>query len=864
MPNNILKIITTHTGADFDALSSLIAASKLYPDAYIFIPGSPERKVREYLDSEYFPGNMISYGEMQNENLELLVIVDTRYLSRLGRIREFITDETEIHMYDHHPRTEEDMKGDVDVMKNYGATTTILVEKIIESQIEINPGEATLLALGIYEDTGCLTYPLTTSSDMDIVSYLMKSGANLRTISKYAVHEINEEQVSLLDTLLKSKSFIKVGSDKVAFMHAAINDYIEELAVVVHRAMDIINPDALFVFIEIQSKILCISRSKSEDINVGVMLTYFRGGGHPTAASATFLNTDYNEVKKKMVAYLEKNIAKTEGLPMIKKSAKVIPHYHTAETAYHTLTHLNLEYAPVGDIDGSLAGCVQKAELDKAVRHGMAEHGVTEFITMNVPSADESEDPKNISKKLASSGFDFLVMKKDSVITGLIEKKESSIETIVDDAGEPSYELVRSKLENNLSQGVLEILELAVEIADQMGIGVFCVGGMVRDIIMDKKHKDIDLVVEKHGIEFGEKLAKKLDGHISTHRKFNTAVIKLPDREIDVATLRKEYYEFPAALPLIEKGTLKQDLYRRDFTVNAMAIQLNPEEECGKLIDYFGGRKDLQKKIIRILYPLSFIEDPTRIFRAIRFEKRFGFVLSAETLSQLKKTVSMDIHSYLTSDRVKEEIIMILKEPDPHEIFLRLDELGVLNSIHSSLKITDNIYNTIKEYNNVVEGLPEGVKEEVKKRQWTIMLLILISELEKETGKKVLEGFHFSLKYISIYLEVKEYSQKIINLLNKDISNARIYKALNFLKEDVLFYIICTASDKKVEENIVKYLNEIKNIKISTCGKDLKEMGFKTGPIFSEILNTLKMARINCIIENADQEKDFIKKNFVF
>lgn len=811
-----MKVVTTHSGADFDALASILAASKIYPDAVMFLPGSPEKKVREYLAAEEFPGKLVEFRELRGKKLDLLIVVDTRFESRLGRIKNLIDENTKIHIYDHHPRTNKDIKGDIDVIKKCGATTTMLIEKMIEQDIPIDPTEATMLAMGIYEDTGCLTYPITTSNDLEAVSFLLKNGASLKTISKYIIHEMNEKQVDLLNKLLNSKSYIETRQGKIALVHEEILDYVEELAVVVHKVMDILKPDALFSLIKIRSRILCISRSRSKDIDVGKILSYFGGGGHPTAASATFEDTTISDVKQKLAGFLTENLWK--------KAEKVIPAFHTAEQALHTLNHLNLKYAPVGGSRGSITGIVQRTELEKAIRHGLSKHRVTEFITSEVPSIDESDPVQEITKK--------------------------------------TDEYVTSKLRNNLSRGVSHILKIASELADEMKITAYCVGGMVRDILMDINHQDMDLVVEKKGIEFAKKLSEKLNGHVNCHEKFKTAVIKLPSREIDVATLRKEYYEFPAALPEVTKGTLKQDLYRRDFTINAMAIQINPVSEHGKLIDYFEGRKDLEAGRVKILYPLSFIEDPTRIFRAIRFEKRFNFSLSDDTLQQLKKTVHMDIHSHLTTDRVREEIVLILEEDNPHDILSRLGELGVLNCIHPQIKISSSMYNSIKGYPEIPSEFHGELQNLWQNKKWAVFIFILLSELEIEKGKKVMEEFHFSRNFISKYLQSRKYSDRVTKLLKLELTDARLYKLLHNLCIEVLFYVMSVCIDTGVREKIIYYLNDLKDIKTCVDGNRLKDMGYTAGPVFTEILFVLKLARLNGNVNDLEEEKKFIIANF--
>jgi len=854
-----MQVITTHSGADFDALASLAAASKIYPKALIFLPGSPEKKVREYIDEEGLPVKINSYKSISREKIELLVIVDTRFRNRLGRLPELIEEETEIHIYDHHPRTEDDMKGKIDIRKKYGATSTILVHEIIKKNLPLTSREATLIATGIYEDTGCLTYPLTTPEDLEAVSYLLKEGADLKKVSQYVIQALNEKQVKLLNMLLESKTVMESPSGKIVFMEARINEYIEDLSVVVHKAMDILNPHALFAFISIGAKTICISRSASREINVGEILALFGGGGHPTAASVS-LSQSPEEIKKKV-----KNVILSETrtfkktLNVVKHAARIIPVSRTVEEAYHTLNHLNLEYAPVGDEKGRLYGVVERSEAEKAVRHGLNAHPVTEFISEQVPSVNAGLSPDEYARILSSSGYNFLLLKQDGKIVGVVDNKK---EEGTADIHTVSKESIDSKLKKYSDRQLKKILKAVGETADMMDLRAYCVGGMVRDILMGFRHKDVDIVVEKEGIKFAYRLGEKLKGRVSAHKKFNTAVIKLPDREIDVATLRKEYYEFPGALPDVSEGTLKQDLARRDFTVNAMAVQVSPSSEYGKLIDYFGGRNDIKNKKIKILYPLSFIEDPTRIFRAARFEKRFGFKITADTLDRIKSAVKMDIQNEVSSDRIKEELLLIFNENAPHEILLRLDELGAMKFINEDVKLTEGVYNKIRNFienKNLIS--PELIKLADKFRVF-ILVSILFSELPLSAGKDLLSRFHFPARFINCFSAALTKYNETAALLNRDLKPSEIFKLLNSFDDRVVLYIYFFTCKDSIREKIETYFEKLKKVTVSVNGETLKKMGYEPGPEFSKIINSVKYEKINGKIKTPEEEKEFIKSHY--
>ena len=247
---------------------------------------------------------------------------------------------------------------------------------------------------------------------------------------------------------------------------------------------------------------------------------------------------------------------------------------------------------------------------------------------------------------------------------------------------------IASMINNRLPKNMLNILKAAGELGDELGWEIYTVGGFVRDILLGRPNLDLDLVVEGDGIEFAEKFVEKLGGRVQAHPKFKTAVVILEDgQRVDVATARLEYYEYPAALPTVELSSVKMDLYRRDFTINALALRINPGR-YGQLVDFFGAERDIKNRTIRVLHSLSFVEDPTRILRAIRFERRFDFQIGGQTMRLIKNALNLELFSKLSGSRVTHELQWIMNEEDPLACLGRMQELGIMEAIHPLLKLT--------------------------------------------------------------------------------------------------------------------------------------------------------------------------------
>ena len=235
-----------------------------------------------------------------------------------------------------------------------------------------------------------------------------------------------------------------------------------------------------------------------------------------------------------------------------------------------------------------------------------------------------------------------------------------------------------SLMEEHLPRAMLEFMEQAGTVAEKMDFQAFAVGGFVRDLLLRRKNFDLDLVIEGEGIKFVRYFSSRNNFIAKYHSKFGTAQIRTPQGfKIDVASARREYYESPAALPVVELSSIHQDLYRRDFTINTLAIRLNPGH-FGEMIDFFGGQKDIKRRVIKVIHNLSFVEDPTRIFRALRFEQRFGFSLSKETADLIRNAVKMDIPHRLSESRIFGELKLILQEHNPPAIIKRMADFRTL------------------------------------------------------------------------------------------------------------------------------------------------------------------------------------------
>ena len=239
------------------------------------------------------------------------------------------------------------------------------------------------------------------------------------------------------------------------------------------------------------------------------------------------------------------------------------------------------------------------------------------------------------------------------------------------------------RIRQRLTPAMLSILKEAGGTASEMGYHAYAVGGMVRDLLLGLEQLDVDIVIEGDGIRFARHVALQQRAQVKSHERFGTATITFPDQlRVDIATARTEVYERPAVLPRVNPGTIRDDMRRRDFTINALAISLMPGE-FGRLLDFFRGVRDLRERRIRVLHEQSFMDDPTRIFRAARFEARLGFRIVRSTEKLIVKALSRSVLSELEDYRIATELRLILEEPDPAGPLERLADLGIIDDLKS-------------------------------------------------------------------------------------------------------------------------------------------------------------------------------------
>ncbi len=883
-PNNFsepdLTVITTHANADFDALASMLAAQKLYPEALIVFPGSQEKNLRNFfISSMAYLFNMVDVNDIDFTGIKRLVLVDTRHPGRIGRLGELLDRENlDIHIYDHHPPSDNDIKGQLEVHGSTGANVTILTEIIRERDIHISSDEATIMCLGLYEDTGSFTFPSTTERDFLAAAYLVSQGANLNVVSDLIARELSPQQVGLLNDMIQAVMRYRINGLEIVVTTVTMEKYMPDFAFLVQKMVKMENLDAIFAIARMENKIYVVARSRINEVDVGSILTAMGGGGHAYAAAASIKGKTLAQTETQLLELLYSKIrAQRQAKDLMSSPAITTGADISCQQANDILTRYNVNALLVTEKENSttgLCGYITRLVIEKVLYHKLGHAPVRDYMTTELATVGPEADLLEIQEKIIDNKQRILPVMRNSTIAGvitrtdllniLVRQTQTKSDGVLDSFKEPAPAHTRNVLrfmKERLPARLLDILRQIGEVADQLEHDAYVVGGFVRDLFLYRSDEDIDIVIEGDGIAFAKRYAKLVGARIHTYEKFGTAVIIFPDGfKIDVASARLEYYKFPAALPVVEMSSIKLDLYRRDFTINTLAIQLN-SDRFGTLIDFFAARKDIKEKIIRVLHNLSFVEDPTRVFRAIRFEQRFGFTIGKLTVGLISNAINMDFFIELSGRRVFNELRLILEEDNPVAAIMRLNDFDLLKVIHPSVKLDKTLIERLNSVKKVLSWHDLLFLDESYKR-WLVYFLALISQSNVKQNGKICSRFELSPEDCKIICRDRFEAERCIFWLERSlpVSDSQLYRRLADFKTELILYMMAATKKQRVKKAISRFFTKLRRVGIALKGRDLKEMQLKPGPIYREVLQAVLDARLDGKLKTKNDELDYARR----
>lgn len=875
-----MDLIATHLNADFDGLASMVAARKLYPGATLVLPGGAQETVRGFLAVHDL--GLVRLKEVDLEKVTRLILVDTQEPERIGPLKDLcVRPGVSLHVYDHHPDASppgepaSPFRAELRCVEPVGATVTVLVERLREREVALTPFEATVLAIGLYEETGSLAYASTTPRDLDAAAFLLRAGADLNVVSDTLRRHLEPDQVALLNDLLKAGETYYLDGRKVLLATSASERYRGDVADLVQKLAEMEGLDAVVVAVAMDDKVEVIGRSRTSDIDVGRIARAFGGGGHPEAAAASVKGRTLVEVAERLRHLLTEEYRPTLlARDVMTKPVKAIGEEATIAETERAMTTYGVNVLPVLDGRDRYKGLITREIVQKALFHKLAESSVREFLLTDQYQAGPDTPFREIEAHMIERNQRFVPIVSGAKVVGVITRTDL-LRALHDDVlaaararakgEEPRPLPYRRNLKHLMMQRLparaFILLETAGRLADRLDVSAYVVGGIVRDLLLGLDNLDLDLVIEGDGIAFARELARQVGGRVKAHERFGTAIVVVPDGlKLDVATARTEYYEYPTALPTVEHSSIKKDLYRRDFTINTLAIALNGRR-FGELIDFYGGQRDLKEKVIRVLHSLSFVEDPTRVFRAIRFEQRFGFRLGKETLALIKGAVKMDLFHRLSGQRLLNELILLFSEQEPRRAVARLAELDLLRFIHPDLKWSARLDRLLQATEDAVRWY-RLLYLDRKLDAWLVYFMAMMEVLPPRAVGETVKRLGLPARDADRIKDGHAAANAVLRRLARRPTPkpSETFRALNGLADETLLLLMAKAGPESVKRQVSAYLTTYQRVKPSLTGADLKAMGLKPGPQFKRILDRLLDARLDGEVTNEAGERELAKR----
>lgn len=869
-----MRVILTHEQADFDAIASLLGAALLDEGAIPVLPRRVNRNVRSFLTLYGADLPFVDARDLPAGTVEAVTLVDTQSLVTLKGMGAA----TRIRALDHHPQRP-GLPADWDVRaEEVGATTTLLVEQLSENGFDLTTLQATLLLLGVYEDTGSLTYLRTTARDARAAAFLLEAGADLHMVTRFLNPPLSLEQRVVYDQLLANAKTHLVQGYRVVIASGDASGTLEEISSLTHKLRDLLDPDALFVLVTTVEGTRLVARSSAEGIDVAAIAAHFGGGGHDRAAAALLRPADrppgpetLAALEAELLQILPRYIRPSVSVAQIMSGR---PHLLDPATSVHEAARLMQKYGyegfPVVQ-EGRVVGLLTRRAVDRALAHklNLTAASLMEAGEVTVRLEDSLQ---HLQAVMTDSGWGQVpVVDGNGKVIGIVTRTDL-LKTLAPRPPAGRARNLAAKLEQALPPARLTLLRAVIAAAAEQNAALYIVGGYVRDLLLDRPGLDFDLVVEGDAIALAKALAHRFGGRITGHSRFGTAKwfldqtlalsrlgvgdpSALPEF-LDFITARTEFYERPTALPTVERGSIKLDLHRRDFTINTLALRLDGRH-YGELLDYWGGLADLQAGLVRVLHSLSFVDDPTRMLRAVRFEQRFGFRIETRTLQLMDEARSL--LEKLSSERVGHEIDLILDEPAAAAMLARLDELGLLKAIHPALPWDEALRQRLA--TGLEQSLPAawGALPDLRPvpRRRALGYLLWLSALPAERIHAVCTRLRLPVTLRAALLAAHDLRADLAAL-----AEARPSAVVARLEDvpPLAVFAVWLAASAEEQQPLEAYMRGWRHVRPTVTGHTLKARGLAPGPKYQKILRRLRDAWLDGEVQDETGEQALLEK----
>lgn len=887
-----MHLILCHTTADFDTLGAAVGLTRLHPGARIVLTGGAHPAVRDFLALHRDEYPLIERRAVNPEMIRAVTVVDTQWRDRLGKAAEWLDlPAIEVTLYDHHFE-----RGDIPAthwyVEDVGATTTLIVEELQRRGITLTPEEATVMALGIHVDTGSLTFDHATVRDAAALTWLMQQGISLRAIAEYVEPGLSPQLQDLLTVALENLHSETIQGYAIAWVLLPTEEYVPGLSSLASHLANLTESDVFLLAARYgrsesgEERVTVIGRSRGasagDGINLSALFQPWGGGGHPKAAALTVRTENPMALLEQLLQALRQQVPQPlTARELMSSPVRTIRPETTIAEAQRILLRYGHSGLFVVDAQDQLVGIISRRDLDIALHHGFSHAPVKGYMTSNLKTITPQTSLPEIEDLMVTFDIGRLPVLENGQLVGIVtrtdvlrqlhQQKNRSDRRLVQVATGQTFcplpEAVLQLLSDRLSSQLWQILQEAANAAEQRGWQLYMVGGSVRDLLLGRNGAflipDIDLVVDGFhqaadqaaGVELAQALQQRYPNtRLQVHGRFQTAALlwhndpELDSLWVDIATARTEFYPYPAANPEVEASSIRQDLYRRDFTINALAIRLTPPRR-GELLDFFGGLLDLRDRQIRVLHANSFIEDPTRIYRAVRFAVRLGFEIEPQTEAYIRHAIASGIYHRIQSEvertpalqtRLKRELKYILEADYWKSAIQMLADLDALRCLHPSLTLTPELWKQLC----LGDRWLKRFDTEARLEHWQVLLEVILAHLPPPERGKIAQGLQLPADSIDRLTHLHETEHVVATTLAACDRPSQVVQLLHRYDLPTLA-LLAVRSGRSLRQKIWRYLTDWSHVTAPLDGNDLKRLGYKPGKQYKQMLDALLTATLD-------------------
>ncbi|NMF82952.1 CBS domain-containing protein [Nodosilinea sp. P-1105] len=835
-----------------------------------------------------------------------------------------------ITIYDHHPPGEAATTTRHLVIDRVGATTTLVVEAMQRQAIAPTGVEATVMALGIHSDTGSLTFEQTTARDALALAWLMQQGASMQVIAEFVEPGLPPMLQDLLSTAMEALQTETIRGYGLAWVVLPVEGYIPGLSGLAERLISLADVDSLllaayyptkesaqglaqagddFPHPPTNYKLMLIGRAQGRmglglGIDWGSILTPLGGGGHPPAAAATLTTQNPTQVVDQALAEARSQLPHPPTARDLMSSPvrTIRPDTPMAE-AQRILLRYGHSGLSVVDPEGQLVGVISRRDLDLALHHGLSHAPVKGYMATNLKTITPDTPLEAIEHLMVTYDIGRLPVLDQQSLVGIVTRTDllrhlhqaQVANGLNHQAGKvlsprpqlPPAPPLRHRLDDTLNPQLRVVLGQIVTAAQDQGWHLYLVGGAVRDLLLADGQAavtlpDLDLVVDGFyqaarvgaGVDLAEAVKANFpEVELQVHGRFQTASLvwrkdldhPLAGVMIDIATARTEFYPYPAANPEVEASSIQQDLYRRDFTINAMALRLT-QPGAGQLLDYFGGLMDVRQGVVRVLHASSFIEDPTRIYRAVRFAVRLGFSLDPQTQGYIHHALDSGVYAQMQRQvkrvpalqvRLKHELKYILEAPYWQSALELLDNLRALRCIHDDLAMTAALWTQLRRMTRWVERF--GWTHRFI--PWQMRLEVLLAAVPAGDRVTIAAALQLPDSSIQRLEQLQSLEQDWLHHFATPQPPSQIYQAL--VQADTPTLLLVSARHPRTLGPLIwRYLTHLSQVQPLIDGHRLKTLGYRPGPTFRPMLNAVFAAQLDGLVQTEADALNFLAQHY--